>query len=166
MVRYLAAFGPATVHDLQAWSGLSCLGEVVERLRPELLTFRDEQGRDLFDLPNAPRPRPDTPAPPRFLPASDNVLLSHADRMRIVPDEVHAPRAGTTRQMAGTVLVDGFVRCTWKVRRERDAAALAITPLEPLDGKNALAVSEEGQRLLAFIADDAESHDVELARAG
>jgi hypothetical protein len=165
VVRYLAAFGPATVHDMQSWSGLSCLGEVVERLRPELRTFRDQAGRELFDLPNAPRPRFDVPAPPRFLPEYDNVLTAHADRMRIVPDAHRARIIGNTGQLGGTVLVDGFVRCTWKLRRRRDTAALAITSLEPLDGRDAAAVSEEGQRLLAFLADDARSHDVQLARA-
>jgi hypothetical protein len=156
--RYLAAFGPATVADIRTWSWLTGLREVVERLRPHLRTFRDERGRELFDLPDAPRPDPDTPAPPRFLPQFDNVLLSHDDRSRIISDQDRRLGIGTP-----TVLVDGFVRATWKLQRVGGGASLVIEPFEPLAPRDRTAVAEEGARLLAFVAADAETRDLRFA---
>ena len=162
ILRYLAAFGPATVADMRTWSGLTGLREVTERLRPSLLTFRDEQGNELLDLPNAPRPDPDSPAPPRFLPEYDNVLLSHADRSRIITDRRPVPLPPGNGGVIGTFLVDGFFRGTWKITRQRDTATLIIEPFTPLAASDHVALTEEGIRLLAFVASDAAVHDVQF----
>jgi hypothetical protein len=161
VVRYLAAFGPATVMDVRAWSGLTGLREVIDRLRPRLRTFRDERGRELFDVPEAPRPDPDMPTPPRFLPQYDNALLGHADRSRIVNEE-HRKRAGAIGGSA--VLVDGFGRALWKVEKRAGTVALVITSLESLPKRDRAALDEEGARLLTFIAPDAQ-HDLQFRPA-
>ena len=164
VLRYLAAFGPATVADVRAWSGLTRLGEVTERLRPRLRAFRDPAGRELLDLPEAPRPDPDTPAPPRFLPEYDNILLSHADRARVIPVRRSVPLPPGQGGTGGTVLVDGFWQATWKITRPRGGAAiLRIEPFARLPRGQAEAVAAEGARLLAFAAAGAGAYDVHLA---
>jgi Winged helix DNA-binding domain len=150
VLRYLAAFGPATVTDARAWSGLGGLREVFERLRPRLVTFRDEHGRELFDVPGAPLPNPETPAPPRFLPAFDNALLSHDDRTRIISGE-HRKVLFRDRLMRG-VLLDGFACATWKTEQRRGKSTLEIKPFETLATRDRDALAEEGERLLRFLA--------------
>ena len=106
--RYLAAFGPATVRDVQAWSGLTRLREVIEPMRPSLRTFRDQDGRELFDLPGAPRPDPEVPAPARLVPEYDNLILSHDDRTRIMSEDNRKRLFSLLNVFPGTVLVGGF----------------------------------------------------------
>jgi hypothetical protein len=164
ILRYLAAFGPATVADARTWSGLSGLREVFERLRPRLRTFRDERGRELFDVPGAPLPDPETPAPPRFLPAFDNALLSHADRARIVSDE-HRRALSKDPLMRG-VLLDGFACGTWKTQRNSGKVTLAIEPFDWLSGEDRDALTREGERLLRFVAGPEGAGEFEVRFAG
>jgi Winged helix DNA-binding domain len=160
VLRYLGAFGPATVMDAQAWCGLTRLDVSFERLRPRLRAFRGEDGRELFDLPDAPRPDPDTPAPIRFLPEYDNLLLGHAERTRVVDDDFRRRFSeGLTRSL-GTVLVDGRVRCMWRVRQKGDASTLDVWPIDPLSKAEVAAISHEGLELLSFLAPEATSREV------
>jgi hypothetical protein len=165
VVRYLGAFGPATVKDVQMWSGLTRLGGMVDRFRSRLLSFRDEHGGEMFDLPDAPRPDPDVPAPPRFLPEFDNLILSHADRSRVIADEHRKALASRNGMVPATFLVDGFVRGTWKTERSRGKATLLIEPFEALSGNDRDALAEEGERLLRFMAEPgvAEPYDIRIA---
>ncbi|WP_243716188.1 winged helix DNA-binding domain-containing protein [Actinomadura darangshiensis] len=163
VLRYLGAFGPASVQDVQQWSGLTRLGEVAERLLPKLVTFQDEKGRTLYDLPEAPRPDPETPAPVRFVPDFDNLLLSHADRSRIITEE-HRKRVFTVNGIIrATFLVDGFVHGMWKIEKKRGEAALRIDPFDPVPQAARAALEEEAMRLLAAAHPGARSHIVEFA---
>ncbi len=165
--RYLAAFGPASVRDAQAWSGLTGLAATFEKLRPELLSFRDESGAELFDLPDAPRPPAETPVPVRFLPDFDGILLSHHNRIRIL-EPAHRTLVFTSNGIIrSSVLIDGFVRAIWSIKTMKNASTLVIRPLPSADGKaigkkDQAAVIREGLSLLAFAAPD-RAHDVQFA---
>jgi len=162
VLRYLGAFGPATIKDVQTWSGLTRLGEVIDRLRPRVVTFRDEHGRELFDLPDAPRPDPDAVAPPRFLTEFDNLILSHADRTRVIAEEYRNAIASRNGMVPSTFLVDGFVRGTWKTGRTRGKATLMIDPFEPLAEKDRDALAQEGERLIRFVSECAGAYEVRI----
>ena len=149
-LRYLAAFGPATPADLVAWSGLPSMRAVLEGLRPGLRAFRDDRGRELLDVDDAPRPDPDTPAPPRFLPVYDNVLLSHADRGRFHSDGDRRRLAVAPGRVRGSVLLDGTLLGTWWTE---DGAApggvtLLVRHLRPVPARAARALAAEGRRLM------------------
>lgn len=152
--RYVAAFGPATVTDVRTWSNLTGLAEVLERLRPRMVTFRDEKGRELFDLPDAPRPDPETPAPVRFLPEYDNVLLSHADRSRVMVG-VHP------LGWLGNVLADGFLAGQWKRTRSKGRLLVEIEMLTKQTKAQLSEIANEAGLLARFFAPDAD-HDVAL----
>ncbi|GHH61561.1 winged helix DNA-binding domain-containing protein [Lentzea cavernae] len=140
VLRYLKAFGPATVMDAQQWSGLTRLGEVFDELRPQLVTFRNEAGKELFDLPDAPRPDPDTEVPVRLLPEFDNILLAHADRRRVIADD----RLGVVIGGKPTVLVDGYVVATWAIGKDR---TITVDYIDDLPQSRKKAVAEECDRL-------------------
>jgi hypothetical protein len=160
--RYLAAFGPASVADMQTWSGLTRLRETVDALRGELLVFSDENGTELLDLPDAPRPDPDTPAPVRFLAEFDNAILSHADRSRIIGPEDQRRIMTRNAVIPGSFLVDGFVRGTWRKVRDGRETRLVVTPYAALSARESDEVRREGAALLSFLAPGAEYPDVEI----
>ena len=164
VLRYLAGFGPATVADVQTWSGLQLLKPVLEALRPQLRVFRDEQRKELFDLPDAPRPAEETLAPPRFLPKFDNLLLSHADRTRVLANE-HRNLVKVTGNLRvrATFLIDGFVSGTWRTERKRGSATMSLVPFVSLSQPDLAALAEEGEALLRFMEDDATRFEVNLA---
>ena len=155
VLRYLAAFGPATAADVQSWSGLAGLKEVLETLRPRLQIFRDDRKRELFDLPDAPRPAEETPAPVRLLPGFDNAILAHADRSRIIADEHRSLVTTKNLQVLPTFLVDGFVAGTWKSARVKKVATLTISPFAKLSAASRKQLTGECERLLRFVEPEA-----------
>jgi hypothetical protein len=165
VLRYLAGFGPATVRDVQAWSGLTRLAEVVDRLRPQLRTFRTTEGRELFDLPDARRPHEDTPAPVRYLPEYDNLGLGLADRSRFVVDVRPLPSMVGTGLSWGTVLVDGCFGGMWRIADEDGRAVLTIAPTSRYSRRQRADLVDEGLRLLGLHAAgvDPSRHDVRIA---
>ncbi|WP_437931320.1 winged helix DNA-binding domain-containing protein [Sorangium sp. So ce291] len=167
VLRYLASFGPATATDVQTWSGLPRIKDVLQPLRERLSTFRDERGRELFDLPDAPRPPADTAAPARFLPDYDNLLLAHDDRTRIIADE-HRGRIllSANLRILPTFLVDGFVAGTWTVERKKASAALVLAPFEALSRAAREQLAEEGEALLRFVEEDAGAFEVRFEKPG
>jgi hypothetical protein len=160
VLRYLAAFGPATPADVTAWSGLTAMREVLDRLRPRLCVWRDERGRELFDIPDAPVVAPDVAAPARFLPEYDNALLAHADRSRIVAHGAGGPALG--RRGLGHVLHDGFHVGFWTV----GPGGLVVRPVVRLSKRAMSSIEAEGRRLLRFLDPEAGERQVRFSAAG
>jgi hypothetical protein len=163
LLRYLAAFGPATAADAQSFLGLPRLGPVLDRLAADLVTFADQRGRTLYDLPDAPRPGPDTPAPPRFVPEFDNLVLGYSDRTRVLADEFKGEVTTRNLRVRPTFLHGGAIRGTWAMTRKAKVATLTMTPFEPLSRRAVAELETEGEALLRFAEPDAPAHRVVLA---
>lgn len=159
VLRYLAAFGPASVNDIQSWSGVTKLREVVDRLSKQLRVFRNEDGKELFDLPEAPRPDADVPAPVRVMYDYDNLFLSHKDRSRFF---VEGASPSSIEIIHGTVMCDGLVVAVWQYKLEKDTAWMTIDLVTRLSKKDTNAVMDEAEKALKFITPKASTHDVRL----
>lgn len=157
--RYLAAFGPATRPDVEAWSGIPALGKPLAAM--SLDTFRDEQGRVLYDVTRAPLPDAGTPAPPRLIARADNLVLSHADRTRVLPKQYASPIIRMGR-MRAAFLVDGLVRGYWETKRSKRRAEIVLTAFEPVPKAAQRGVEEEARHVLGFIEDEADAYDIRM----
>jgi hypothetical protein len=146
VLRYLAAYGPATIADAQSWLGFAGLRPVFDRLRDRLITLEDERGREHFDLPKAPRPKADMPAPVRLLPEFDGVVVSRNDA-RVVPEKHRKKVFLSGLRVAPVFLVDGFAAGTWK----HDKGKIALAPFEPLQRQIREQVEAEADALLGLL---------------
>ncbi len=156
--RYLGAFGPASIKDMQTWSGLTGQRTVFAGMKDELISFTDENGTELFDLPGSPLPDPDMPAPVRYLSEFDNIILAYADYTRLVTPAHRKLVISDNGIVRAMLLVDGFVRGIWRIEQERNAATLIVRLFEPITPAEREAAAEEGERLLRFAAADAPNH--------
>ena len=163
--RYLSAFGPASVADAQTWAGMAGLRPTFEALRAGLRTFRDEKGVELFDLPDAPLPRGDVPAPVRFMPEYDNLVIGHADRSRVLPEEHRKKVLLSAGRVRATVLVDGFVAGAWRMEKAAKTATLVIERFQDLDEATRGEIEAEGGRLLRWLDPEARAFEVGYAPA-
>ncbi|KQR16665.1 winged helix DNA-binding domain-containing protein [Cellulomonas sp. Leaf334] len=171
--RYLAAFGPASVADLQSWSGLTGMRSVVDRL--DLVRYRAEPSpgavreREVLDLPGAPLPDPDVPAPVRFLADYDNVLLGHADRTRILSPEHRPHLASPNGVVPATFLLDGRVAGTWDVPRDpkhRGPVTLTVRPFVRPTAVQADQLRAEAEALVGLMAAGADDRRVDVVDPG
>ena len=164
-LRYLKAFGPASVKDVQAWSGLTRLNEIAVKLGSKLQRYRDEDGVELLDVAELSLADPERLAP-IFVAPYDNLILSHADRSRVISDEGRAAIATKNAVLPGIFLLDGFVAGIWRVDIEKKAATMVLTPFRRLSQKNASALKSPARSLAKFVADTAESHQIIIEQPG
>ncbi|MDF2981115.1 MAG: hypothetical protein K0Q69_887 [Devosia sp.] len=159
--RYLAAYGPASVADMQSWSRLTKLSEVFEALRPELVSFIGPDGRELFDLPESPRPDADTPAPIRFMPLFENAFLGYDNRRRLLAED-DEKRGDFLHDAKPSVLVEGIISAAWAIHNKKGAAVLTVTPYRQLRKKDVAEIEREGLKFLRFMEEKAETFDVRV----
>ncbi len=160
--RYLGAFGPASAKDVQAWSGVGAIKAVLDAMRSQLSVFTDEGGRrELFDLPDAPRPGADAQAPPRLLPEFDNLVLAWDDRARIIATE-HRPLVTTKNlRVKATFLVDGVVAGVWTIAVRRRLATLTLAAFAGSVPRRARTqLEEEAQRIVRLVEPECDDHAV------
>ena len=162
--RCLGAFGPATLADICKFTGQvpARIRPVLDRLAPDLRRFADEQGRALFDLPRAPRPKAEVPAPVRFLPRYDEVLIAYQHRDRVIAPRHRPAIYAKNGIIEATLLVDGFVTGTWDLAASREQALLRIRPFKKLAPPDRRAALDEGEQLARFLAPDARAHGVRV----
>ncbi|HEX7298198.1 MAG TPA: winged helix DNA-binding domain-containing protein [Solirubrobacteraceae bacterium] len=169
VLRHLRAFGPAGAEDVAGWIGWPTppVRAALARTEPRLVLFEDERGQTLHDLPDAPRPDPETPAAPRLLAPFDSVLLAYGPkrRARILPDE-HRDAVYERRNLRilPTYLVDGRVAGTWKMEVKRREAVVTLSPLEKLSRASRAALVDEAERLARAVAPEAGAHGATVAR--
>jgi hypothetical protein len=160
--RYLAAFGPASINDMQIWCRLTKLSVEFKALEKELVVFEGEDGRVLYDLPDAPRPPADTPSPIRFLPLYENAYLGYDNRRRMLVEEDLA-RLNLFTDFKPSVLIDGVIAAGWVVSHKKDAARLEVEPYHKLTKKQVREIEAEGDAFLRFMEEGAKSFEVEVS---
>ncbi|WUV13023.1 winged helix DNA-binding domain-containing protein [Amycolatopsis sp. NBC_01488] len=158
--RYLRAFGPASVADVQAWAGITRLGEVASSM--DLRRYRDPDGRELLDLPELTVPDEDVPAPPRLLGPFDQTILSFADRTRVISDAYRKRVITQNGLVKGTLLVDGQVRGFWEITKAKKAAAIELSPFEKLPKRDLAALESAAGRLVTWAEPAAETQEVRV----
>ena len=161
--RYLAAFGPASVMDFQTWTGMTNLKAQLAASVKELVVYRGEDGKELYDLPGQPITEADQPAPIRFLPEYDNILIAHKDRSRILPEAHRKKVFVSAGRVLGSIIIGGFVGAIWKAQREKSSARMLVSLFEQQGDAVLAAIDAEGQSLLRFIEDDATDYQVDFA---
>ena len=161
VLRYLAAYGPATARDAQAWLGVGGLDAVIEKLSPKLTRIDMGKGKPLYDLPDAPRPDADTPAPVRFLPEWDSTIVTRADERFVA--KAQRPRVFLPGlRVAALVLVDGVAAGTWKIAATARKAPLQIEAFGKWPAATRREVEMEGQALLRFVEPEARAYDLSI----